>query len=874
MIGKTLAHYEIRALLGEGGMGQVYRALDTKLDREVALKLLPPKTAEDVERLARLRREARTLASIHHPRVASLFGLEEVGGETFLVMELIEGPTLAELLEGGSVRRDDAIGIARQIAEGLEEAHGKGIIHRDLKPANIKVAPGDQVKILDFGLARAYANEPSPEDLAHSPTITQAMTQAGVILGTAAYMSPEQAKGKAVDLRSDIWSYGVILFELLCGRQLFEGETVSETMAEVMKGDIEWDRLPSDTPRWLMRLLERCLDRDPNTRLQSIGEARVALERGGDGEDDAETPAAASGPTPGQRPWIPLAAAVLVLAAAVVWFGLREPAPPVQSLRFQMTNPHAANLRQGGGRHIAISADGTQVATIGTGRSDMMLFTRKVDSFDWKPVIGTEGAQVPVFSRDGKWLAFLGNRSLQKVNLNGGAPIRLLDATGFIQSICWADDGYIYGAHSGEFWRVAEGGGERESVHVVEDESMGMIGSPFVLPGARGILFHTGGEGTSLNELHVLDLETGTITGLDLMGTDPRYLDAGALVFAQNGQILAVRFDVDRLEVRGAPVPVFDRVWVEQSIMHLDVSEQGTVAYLPDLGNTKPELHVVDREGNGRDLLSGELPLGSFSDPRLSPDGTRLVISADRFQVWMIDLPTETPTLLSENGFYPLWSPDGNTVTYGSTRNRSYDLYRIPADLSQPEELILDWDTNLRTVEMASDGTLVFRDEIPGKGMDLKLWPDDDPESIAPLMEGPDDELAATLSPDERWMAFVSDLSGQDEVYVTSFPQPKGRIQISSGGGTSPAWSKDGTEIFYARGDAMIAARVTTSPGVRVLSREELFTGSYLQYRWYRQYDLMPDGEHFLMILNPPRGSIEMVTNWFTELDEILEDGE
>jgi serine/threonine-protein kinase len=831
LIGKQLAHFEVLEKIGEGGMGQVYRALDTTLDREVALKLLPPDLAEDAERIARLKREAKTLASIHHPRVASLFGLQEADGSTFLVMELVEGPTLAEMLEAGPMRRDDAVRIALQIAEGLEEAHSKGVIHRDLKPANIKVTPGDQVKILDFGLARAYAGEPmSGDDLANSPTITQAMTRAGVILGTAAYMSPEQAKGKPVDLRSDIWSFGVILFEMLCGGQMFEGETVSETMAEVLKGDLEWSRLPTDTPPWVRRLLDRCLDRNPMTRLQSIGEARVALERGGP-DVEAATQSGQPAPSAPTRSRWPIPAALLILAVAIIWFGLRDGAPEQPSLRFQLNNPHVANLRQGGGRHISISPDGSRVATIGAGPNDMILYVRDFDSFDWTPIPGTDEAGAPVFSPDGRWLAFLANRSLSKVNLNGGAPIQLHQASGFIQGMSWADDGYIYGSYSGEFWRIPESGGEREVIHVMDAEHTGRIGPPHVLPGSKALLFHTGGEGATFSQVHALDLESKSVKNLGLMGTDPRYVGTGALVFAQGGQVLAVDFDTSALEVKGSPIPVFDRVWIEEANMHLDVSADGTVAYLPNLGNNRPELLVVNRDGGSRPLVQSEMPFESISDPRLSPDGNRLIVSANRLQVWMIDLPTETPTLLSESGFYPVWSTDGAEVTYGTTRSRSYDIMRVPANLSRAEELLLDWENNLRTAEMAPDGTLIIREEIPGKGMDLKIWPDADPESIKPLLEGPDDELAPTVSPDGKWMAFVSDLSGQDEVYVTSFPEATGRIQISSGGGTSPAWGTDGRELFYTQRDAIVSAKIEAEGGVRVLSREELFSGPYLQYR-------------------------------------------
>jgi Tol biopolymer transport system component len=309
--------------------------------------------------------------------------------------------------------------------------------------------------------------------------------------------------------------------------------------------------------------------------------------------------------------------------------------------------------------------------------------------------------------------------------------------------------------------------------------------------------------------------------------------------------------------------------------MHLDISLDGNVAYLPDLGDERPQLLLVDRSGVGERLVQADLPFRSLSDPRLSPDGTPVVVSANRLQVWVVDIRTETPTLLSESGFYPLWTIDGRDLVYGSTRGRTFDLYRIPADLSRQEEIILDWDQNLRAAEMAPDGTFIFREQIEGKGMDLRTWKDlDDTTTIAPLMEGPDDELSPAVSPDGRWMAYVSNLSGQDEVYVTTFPKPTSRVQASSGGGMGPAWSPDGKELYYTRGNAMIAARVDTQSGFRVLSREELFTGPYLQYRWQRQYDVTPDGEHFVMVLNPPRSVLEIVTNWLPTLRAAIRDGD
>jgi Tol biopolymer transport system component len=368
-----------------------------------------------------------------------------------------------------------------------------------------------------------------------------------------------------------------------------------------------------------------------------------------------------------------------------------------------------------------------------------------------------------------------------------------------------------------------------------------------------------------------LDLETRELKDLNVQGENPRYLSTGHMLFLQAEQVLAVAFDERTLEPSGTPIPVLDRVWTESGIMQMAVADDGTVAYLPRRPGETQKLVLVDRLGITEPLVTATLPFPSCSDPRLSPDGRRLVVSVANGAIWMIDLETQTPTLLSESGFYPVWSPDGTTVTFTTPRNKSFDLYRVKADLSQPEFLLLDREHNLRTADWTRDGTLVFREEIPGKGMDLWFWPGDDEASIQSLLTGPDDELAPTVSPDGRWVAYVSDQSGRDEIYVTSFPSPAGRVQTSDGGGTSPAWSSDGKELFYVEGNDLIAVQLAFDPSLRVVGREALFSGNFVQYRWQRQYDVHPDGKHFVMLENPPRGDVEVITNWFSELEERME---
>jgi serine/threonine protein kinase len=866
MIGKTLAHYEITGLLGKGGMGEVFRALDTKLGREVAIKILPPEVAQDPERAARFEREARTLASLQHPNVASIYGFSEDGGVPFLAMELVEGEDLAQRLARGPLPLEDALRIAREIAVGLEAAHEKQIVHRDLKPANIKVDPAGAVKILDFGLARAFSGDPNESsEMLNSPTITAAMTRVGVILGTAAYMSPEQAKGKLVDRRADIWSFGAILHEMLTGQQLFTGETVSETMAEVMKGEITFKTLPSGTPVRVRALLERCLERDPQSRLRDIGEARITL----DGPDDVEAVAGTMAiPRSRRTPWIVAATCLLAMCTVVVWHLLSRETVTPRVLRFRLATDHPISVRQSDGRSVAISPDGNHVVTLGSLNDKPILYLRRLDSFEAKPLPGTEEAQSPQFSPDGRWLAFKDPRGILKLNLAGGSPVFLGSSTATVNGATWAEDGYLYFASNRKIFRLADSGGETEVLY--EDEGAVLLENPYALPGGRGLLLNSNSLGGTQGSLLVLDLETRKMKDLGLQGASPRYLINGVLIFAQADQVMGVHFDLAALEARGTPTPVLQGVWIEDGQMHLDVAHDGTVAFLPALDDSRASILLVDRAGQTQPIIPGPLPFPGCSDPRLSPDGNRLVISVVGYQIWILDLATETPTLVSENGFYPLWSTDGKELVFGSARNKSMDLFHIPSDLSRPENVLLDWENNLRSAAIAPDGTLIFREEIPGKGMDLNMWSASMPDSTIGLLTGPDDELAPAVSPDGQWVAYVSNLSSQDEIYVTSYPQPSGRIQISNGGGTSPAWSPDGKELFYMAGDAMVAVQLTNEPTLQVHSRQTLFRGPYLQYRWHRQYEVHPDGEHFIMIENPPRGDVDVITGWFGEIERTL----
>jgi serine/threonine-protein kinase len=886
MIGETLSNFRITAKLGEGGMGEVYRAQDTKLGREVAIKVLPPALAGDPERMTRFEREARILAALDHPGIASIYGLEEADGRQILVMQLVEGDTLDERMTRGALSLTETLSIAVPIAEALEAAHERGIIHRDLKPANIKVGSDGKVTLLDFGLARALESGPqgNAQDPMQSPTLTSAGTAVGMILGTAAYMSPEQAAAQPVDRRCDIWSFGVVVFEMLSGRRLFQGETVSHTLADVLRADLDWSLLPDDLPRAVRRLLERCLDRDPKRRLRDIGEARVVL---GDVRDhparfaaETEAPTAAVGiPAAASRPgparFVPWAVAAVATVLAVMGFLPRlfeKEAPPPSPRRFTIKSPHGGNFRVGDDNAIAISPDGMLLVSRGFSGNEDLLYLRPLGESEARPVTGTNNSTQPFFSPDGKWLGFISTRGLWKVNLLGGAPVKIGDFKTLAAGATWSDDGNVYYSTSGAILRVPASGGDAETI-AEPDEAAGerALRQPSALPGSRGLVFDARKGDRGTHELQVLDLSNGDRKSLGLQGSSPLYVKTGHLLYQQQEAVFAVPFDVDALELRGEPVPVPEKIRTELYTMHVAVSDEGTLAYLPARDDV-PKLVLVDRQGVSRPLVTTELPFKGISDPRFSPDGKRLVLTANG--IWIVDLETGIPTLVSEDGFYPVWSPDGESLVFGVTQSQSFDLYRRPADLSQPQKLLLDWDDNLRSAAWAPDGTLIFRQEIQGKGMDLKLLSisdfDDPDDATRPLLEGPADEIAPAISPDGRWVAYVSAQSGRDEVYVTSFPHPAGVVQVSLSGGGSPSWAPDGDELFYIEGDRMIAVGVATEPSFRVLDREVLFSGEYSQYRWQRQYDVAPDGERFVMIESPPGGAdVEVVLDWFTELREL-----
>ncbi|MEE8348922.1 MAG: protein kinase, partial [Acidobacteriota bacterium] len=632
MIGKTLSHYKVIEKIGQGGMGVVYRAEDTNLSRDVAIKVLPEQFTKDPQRLARFEREAKLLASLNHPNIAAIYGLEEADGVRFLALELVPGETLQERVAKGPLPVEEALEVCRQISEGVEAAHEKGVIHRDLKPANVKVTPEGKVKILDFGLAKAFEEEISPADMSQSPTLTEEMTRAGMILGTAAYMSPEQARGKAVDKRSDVFAFGCVLYELLSGRRAFGGETVTDTLAKILEGEPDWNVLSPTVPSTIRFLMGRCLQKDPGKRLQHIDGARILIDEALTGATTASAIGLAGAPQPARwRPTITLGVVALVgVAIGVALWSLISPSPPPQQSlnRFVIPPSSTAPLVEDGGNELAISPDGKHIVYLAETKGSRQLYVRSLDDFVATPIPGTEDAWGDhFFSPDGDWLAFFADSKLKKISLKGGPAITLanLEADGWGGS--WVEDTIVYGSPTG-LYRVSAGGGEPETLATVDHQrSETGYGTPTILPGGKAVLFDIGtNTGGPPSKVAVVSLETGEQKILLEEGTlNAHYVPTGHLIYSlvPSGNLLAVPFDPESLEVTGSPVPVLQGVRsYGNGWMDFAFSPSGTLIYVPDQTYSY-NLVWVDRTGT-ESLVTQEKR--AYGAPRISPDGQKVIL--------------------------------------------------------------------------------------------------------------------------------------------------------------------------------------------------------------------------------------------------------
>jgi serine/threonine-protein kinase len=863
-IGSRLGHYDVTALIGEGGMGQVYQATDTKLNRQVALKILPEAFAGDPDRLARFQREAQVLASLNHPNIAAIHGLEESEGTRALVLELVEGPTLADRIAQGPIPIDEALPIAKQIAEALEAAHEAGVIHRDLKPANIKVREDGTVKVLDFGLAKALDPVPSG-DASQSPTLTAAATQMGVIMGTAAYMSPEQARGSVVDSRADVWSFGVVLYEMLTGTRLFDGATVSDTLASVLKTEPDWEVLSGDIPASIKKLLRRCLNKDRKDRLQHIGDARVEINEALTAPASDETVVAPVVQTTGWRHALPgslIALIVGIVMTSLVMWSLRPESPPRAPARFVISaSPSAVPNSPVDATGLAISPDGRLIAYRATVDGESGLYIRPVDGLEGRLLPGTEGALGMFFSPNGTEVGFatFPDPALKKIRVSGGPITTLAPMPSPFRGASWGTDGSIVFARAniGNLFRVSEAGGEPQILTTPEDTQRHRW--PEVLLNGRGVLF-TIAEGPgipgTLQQLAVFDLETDASRPLGLLGSHPRYLSSGHLIYSSSGNTLwAVAFDADRLEVIGDPVRVLEQVFVGgPGGANVAVSTDGSLVY--QVGGSQAAhrtLAWVNREGQEEPFVA--MPPRPYDWPRLSPDGHRVVVDTgqDGGDLFLYNVETgldeqftTDPALDSS----PIWSGDGSEVVFRSQREEGQDdLYSKAADGSGSVEpltsnpvLQLPWDF--------ADGRTLVLAEDDGQGTS---W------DIATLQIGegtPPEKLLQTeyldgypaVSPNRRWMAYTSDRPGGRHIYVRPFPD------VNSGGpwlitteGTQPRWGHDGGELFYRGPEGIMAVEVETGGDVFDRRNPNLLFPDRYHLSNTMNWDVAPDGR-FLMI--------------------------
>jgi serine/threonine-protein kinase len=851
--GAAIAHYRITAKLGEGGMGEVWRATDTRLNRDVAIKVLPAALANDAQYMARFEREAQTLAALNHPNIAAIYGIEQGA----IVMELVEGETLP-----CPVALETALDYARQIAVGLEAAHEKGIVHRDLKPANVKITPAGVVKLLDFGLAKS-AGEAAAAPANDSPTLSLEMTQAGMILGTAAYMAPEQARGKPVDKRADIWSFGVVLYEMLTGKQLFGGETIADTLASVVKDTPDLSALPEATPPHIRRLLDRCLRKDPAKRLRDIGEARMAIDE----PWHAPAPAAA----PARRAWLPWAVAALVaIAGGAGWWRATRPRELLPLLRFTVelgAMPLAGNL----GGVLAVSRDGSRVAVVLRDKdSRIRLHTRSLQQGQLTPLPGTEDAQSPFFSPDGNWIGFAAGGKLVKISAAGGPPLTLCDARA-LRGASWGDDGNIIFAPAinGGLWRVSsDGGAPVEVSRVTAGERTHRW--PDVLPGSQVVLFtsHGGANDYDNANIEALWVKTGQRKLLRRGGFSPLYAalpgGSGRLFYQNQGTVFAAPFDAASIEVTGEPAVAVEEVHRSTTGGALyALSTNGTLLYVPSLGSAG-DWQILWADASGRKEPLHALP-GAYYTPRFSPDGKRLAFAIGAgsrgYDLWVKDLERDTLSRLSSLegvSTLPVWTPDGRHIIFRNEAGGKASLYWVRSDGAGEAVRLTGGDPGASPYSIAPDGKRlavsavspvgmadIFTAAIEGDAAHPKLGP------LEVFRASPVSEAQPAFSPDGRWLAHVSAESGTVEVYVRPFPGPGGRWQISTGGGQFPVWSRDGRELLYRNATNQIAA-------VSYTGRAESFTAgkprlwspvTLPSFGNLSGWDLAPDGKRMAAVL-------------------------
>ena len=848
-------------------MGEVWCATDTNLGRQVAIKILPDAFARDPDRLARFEREAKTLASLNHPNVAIIHGLEKAAGIRALVMEFVKGPTLADRIAHGPIPVDEALSIAKQIAEALEAAHEQGIIHRDLKPANIKLRPDGTVKVLDFGLAKVM--EPpatTSAGISHSPTITSlAHTMPGVILGTAAYMSPEQARGEPVDKRADIWAFGVVLYEMLSGQRAFRGETNVEVLSNVLKADPVWSVLPPATPAAVRSVLQRCVQKEPARRLRDIADARFRIE-----EAPSEFAGAAVFVSRRRERLLWAAGALVFLVAGALGTTWLRPERQLNAdeTRFMVDVPPTTDPSS-----LAISPDGKQLVFVGTSEGKSRLWLRSLDSVSARPLAGTDNGRFPFWSPNSRSIGFFANGQLKRVETQGGS-VQVIVPSGAEGGGTWNRDGLILfdpGAGLSLSLVSADGGAQT----TILQGSPHDLAFPQFLPDSRHFLFYTGGpaSGIYLGELgsqdppqKLLDAQAAT------------YAPSGHLLFVRQGTLFAQEFDLAQLKLTGSSTPVVEQIVVGQDpgVAALSVSTSGTVVYRTGPSNSRSQFVWFDRSGNQLEAVAGS-DIGTGFNSALSPDASRLALSAGtvNVDVWALDLVRGVPTRLTIDpavDVIPVWSPDGLRIAFTSSRRMrtEFDLFVRPASATGGDELLIAMDgSNETPSDWSDDGQfiLVTRDR-GAAGSDVWAFQLEGRRAF-PVVETKFIEGNAQFSPNGRWIAYQSDESGHVEIWVQPFQGPGSKVPVSSGGGIQVRWRQDGREIFYLAPDNRILAvpiGLDSSGDLRIGAPVSLFapnlSGKPRQIG-SRHYEVSPDGQRFLIdTLKEVTIPVTVALNW------------